>query len=83
MLAPGGFHRGDEVLVVPGIDLAGAGDIGRIRKLLLEFRHQRAVGAILEAGGEDGRQFEVAGQVGQGQHVVLELVRIDIAYQRQ
>jgi len=71
-LLAGGLHCLDEVLVVPGVDLAWAGDVRGIREQCFQLRHQRAVGALLEAGGEDGRQVEELGQVGQGQHVVLE-----------
>ncbi|RMT14404.1 hypothetical protein ALP52_02940 [Pseudomonas amygdali pv. mori] len=38
--------------------------------------------ALFETGGEDGRQFEEAGQVSQGQDVILELVRREVLYQR-
>ncbi|MCY1179882.1 hypothetical protein D9M73_203010 [compost metagenome] len=77
------LDRLDEVFVVPGVDLARASDVRRIRKECLEFGHQRSVGTGFETGGEDGRQLEVLGQVSQRQHVVLELVRLDIAHQRQ
>ena len=80
-LLAGGLDRLDEVLVVPGVDVAGAGDVRGLREHFLEFRHQRAVGAVLEAGGEDGRQVEEPGDVGQCQDVVLELVRAEIADQ--
>src|SRR3990167_8976298 len=35
----------------------------------------RAIGSLLETGGEDSRQLEELGQIGQCQHVVLEFVR--------
>ncbi|MNW05928.1 hypothetical protein D3C71_2022540 [compost metagenome] len=38
---------------------------------------------MLEAGGEDGRQVEELGQVSQGQDVVLERIRLDVADQRE
>ncbi|MNH12859.1 hypothetical protein D3C79_724130 [compost metagenome] len=83
LLLASGLHGLDEVFVVPGVDLARAGNVRRIREQGFQFRHQRAVGALLEAGGEDGRQVEELGQVGQGQHVVLERVRLDVADQGQ
>ncbi|MNE59397.1 hypothetical protein D3C80_1544860 [compost metagenome] len=83
LLLAGGLDCLDEVFVVPGIDVARARDVRRVRELLLEFGHQRAIWAVLEAGGEDGRQLEVLGQVRQGQHIVLETVGFDIPYQRE
>ncbi|MCY1445319.1 hypothetical protein D9M71_618290 [compost metagenome] len=79
----GGLDRLDEIFVVPGVDLARASDVRRVRKQCLEFGHQRSVGTGFETGGEDGRQLEVLGQVSQRQHVVLESIRIDVAHQRQ
>jgi hypothetical protein len=32
LLLAGGLDRGQELLVVPGVDVAGTGDVGRIRK---------------------------------------------------
>ncbi|MNJ59334.1 hypothetical protein D3C77_550160 [compost metagenome] len=83
LLLAGGFYRFDEVLVVPSVDVAGACDVRGVGELLFQFRHQRAVGAGLETGGENGRQLEVLGQVRQGQDVVLEAVGVDVPYQRQ
>ncbi|GER18041.1 hypothetical protein VCH24_30630 [Variovorax boronicumulans] len=83
LLLARGLHGLDEVLVVPGVDLAGAGNVGRVGKLGLQLGHQRAVGAVLEAGGQHRGQLEVTGDVGQGQHVVLELVGVDVAHQRE
>ncbi|MNH75833.1 hypothetical protein D3C73_280860 [compost metagenome] len=73
----------DKVLVVPGVDLPWARNVRSIREQSLQLRHQWAVRARFKAGRENRRQFEVLGQIGQRQHVVLELVRIDVAYQRQ
>ncbi|MNP35584.1 hypothetical protein D3C76_1289230 [compost metagenome] len=83
LLLAGGLHCLDEVFVVPGVDLAWAGDVRGVREQGFQLWYQRAVGALLEAGGEDGRQVEELGQVSQGQHVVLERVRLDVADQGQ
>src|SRR5574343_1801558 len=53
LLLAGGLDGLDEVLVVPGVDLAGPGDVRRLRKGFLQFGHQRAVRPVLEAGGPD------------------------------
>ncbi|MNF96275.1 hypothetical protein D3C84_790590 [compost metagenome] len=74
MLATGGLDCLDEIFVIPRVDLAWAGDIRRVRKHLFQLRHQWTIWALLEAGGENGRQLEKPGYVCQGQHVVLELV---------
>ena len=49
---------------------------------MLELGHQGAVRTGLETSGEDGRQLEVLGQVGQRQHIVLEPVGVDVADER-
>ena len=82
LLAPGRLDRLDEIFVVPGIDLTGARDVGRIGEQLLEFGHQWAVGAGFKTGGEDGRQLEEPGHISERQHVVLEFVRREILHQR-
>lgn len=81
LLSAGRLDGVDKILIVSGIDLAWAGDVWRIRELLLQLWHQRAVGAVLEAGGQDRRQREIRGDIRQRQHVILELVRINIANQ--
>ncbi|MNZ35307.1 hypothetical protein D3C78_527040 [compost metagenome] len=83
LLLAGGLHCLDEVFVVPGVDLPRAGDVRGVREQCFEFWYQRAVRALFEAGGEDGRQVEELGQVSQGQHVVLERIRLDVANQGQ
>ncbi len=82
LLAASSLDRLDEVFIVPGVDLAGAGNVRRIREHLFQLGHQRAVRALLEAGSENGRQAEELGQVAQGQHVVLELVGREVLHQR-
>lgn len=62
-----------KVRVVLGIDLAGASDERCVREHFLQFGHNGTVRPLLEAGGEDSRQLEVSGHVGQGQDAVLEL----------
>ncbi|MNR19464.1 hypothetical protein D3C85_1362580 [compost metagenome] len=83
MFLAGSLDGFDKVLVVPGVDLPWARNVRSIREQSLQLRHQWAVRARFKAGRQNGRQFEVLGQIGQRQHVVLELVRIDVAYQRQ
>ncbi|MNP50902.1 hypothetical protein D3C76_1451920 [compost metagenome] len=83
MLFARGLDGLDEILVVPGVDLPWARNIRRVREQGFQLRHQRTVRAGFKAGRENGRQFEILGQIGQRQHVVLELVRINVAYQRQ
>lgn len=43
--------------------------------------YQQAVRALLEAGGEDGRQLGKFSQVSQCEYVVIELVGREILYQ--
>lgn len=74
----GGFNCVQEVLIIPRIDIAGAGDVGGVRKHLLQFGHQRPVGSAFEAGGQNRGQFEVLRAVRQRQNVVLEIVRREI-----
>src|SRR5690606_20325486 len=61
----------------------GPGNVRRIGKRFLQFRHQWAVRAVFKTGRQNGRQLEIFGKIGKGEHVVLELVRIEISYQRQ
>ena len=76
----GRFH---EIFVIPSVDVAGAGDIGRIGEHLFQFGHQWAVRTAFKAGGQNGRQVEVFGQISSSQHVVFEFVGVDVAYQRK
>lgn len=39
--------------------------------------------AALAAGGEDDWQVDVFGQISHDQHIVLEFLWLDIAYQRE
>src|SRR5690606_4384040 len=66
---------------VPGVDLSGAGDVRRIRKEFLKLGNQGAIGAVFKTGRQDSRQLEVLGNVGEGQHIVLELTRREVLQQ--
>ena len=79
LLFAGGFDGFDEVFIVPGVDVAGAGDVGRIGKEGLDLGHERTVGAVFETGGEDRRQFEILGGVGEGHDVVAEFFGREVA----
>ena len=81
LLAAGGLDGLDEIFVVPRVDLARARNVRRVGEQFFELRHQWAVGAAFKAGGQDGRQVEELRHVGQGQHVVLELVGGEILHQ--
>ncbi len=59
LLAAGLLDGVDEILVVPGVDIAGARDVRRIGEQLLQFRHQWAVGAVLKAGGQNRGELEI------------------------
>jgi hypothetical protein len=54
-LRPVSFHGGDELLVVPGVDLPRTCDAGSVGKPLLELGDDRPVRAVLEARREDRR----------------------------
>ena len=74
------LHRLHKILVVPRIDVAGPGDVGRIGEERFQFRHKRAIRAILEARGEDRRQVEVFRGIGEREDGVLEVVRREVLH---
>mgnify|MGYP000085182697 CR=1 FL=1 len=83
LLFAGSPHRGHKVLIVPGVDLAGAGNEGGIREHRLELRDDRAVGTLLKRGRKDGGEVEVLRECGEGEDISLELIGINIADEGQ
>lgn len=75
------LHGIRKVFVVHGIDLARSTDNRSIRNLIRNLLHDRAVGASLKRGRENGRGFVVVGDFGQGDDIVVELVGFEITNQ--
>ena len=56
-LAAGRLDGGDEVRIVPGVDLALAGNVLRVRRVLVDLRDQRPVRPLRNRGGGDHRKL--------------------------
>lgn len=67
------FDRFGEIFVIPGIDVAGTSDVGRVGKQFFQFGDQRPIGARFETGGQDRGQLEVFGQIAQANTLFLNL----------
>lgn len=75
------LHGIRKVFVVHGIDLAGATDNWNIGNGIRNLLHNRAIGASLKRGRQNGRGFVVVGDLGQGDDIVVELVGFKITDQ--
>ena len=61
--------------------MTGAGDKRRIGEHLSDFGQQRPVGTAFQTGGQNRRQAEKFGAVGQCQNVVLEFAGSEILHE--
>ena len=75
------LHGIRRVFVVHGIDLAGATDNWGIGNRIRNLLHDRAIGASLKRGRQNGRGFVAVGDLGQGDDIVVELVGFKITDQ--
>ena len=80
---PVAFTALTKSVVVPGIDVAGPGDVRRLRELLLQLRHQRAVGAVSKLVVRMVGSLKYLARSPSASTLFLNLSGIEIAHQRQ
>lgn len=74
LFAAGILHRRHEIVIVPGVDLARAGDERRVRKIFPSAQARSArSGPVFKTRRENRWQFVVFRDIRESQDIVLKL----------